>query len=78
MKDSVPEGSPCRISGDEFVCIVKNPDAASFEKKMERLRKTLAENDRIASFGYETGEGKAALKRTVSACGKEGKNHENL
>lgn len=62
LRDSVPEGSPCRISGDEFVCIMKNPDAASFEKKMERLRKTFAENDRIASFGYVTGEGKQIME----------------
>ncbi|MBO4902729.1 MAG: GGDEF domain-containing protein [Lachnospiraceae bacterium] len=62
LTDSVPDGSACRISGDEFVCIVKEPDEASFEKQMDHLRDTLMKNDRIASFGYGTGKGERILE----------------
>ena len=61
LKDSIPNGDICRISGDEFVCIVKITDKNDFAEKMNNLKEVLLRNDRIASFGYETGEGKNIL-----------------
>ena len=58
LKAAIPDGTVCRISGDEFVCIVENVDAESFTEKMEGLGAVLMENDRVASFGYDTGAGK--------------------
>ncbi len=58
LKEAVPNGDVCRISGDEFVCIVKNVDSKDFEEKMKNLEDVLRKNDRIAAFGYDTGEGK--------------------
>ena len=58
LKDTVHEGTVCRISGDEFVCIIKGVSEDSFKKIMDRLGATLKENNRIASFGYDIGEGK--------------------
>lgn len=58
LKTTVPDGEVCRISGDEFVCIVKITDKNDFTEKMNNLKEVLLRNDRIASFGYETGEGK--------------------
>ena len=58
LKDTVPEGTACRISGDEFVCIVKNAEEVAFSVSMKRLSQVLNENDKIAAFGYDFGEGK--------------------
>ena len=58
LKSAVPDGIVCRISGDEFVCIVKNVDTAVFAERMKDLEAVFRRNDRIASFGYDTGEGK--------------------
>ena len=58
LKDAVPEGTVCRISGDEFVCIVKDADIDAFTKMMKKLGDILKENNRVASFGYDIGEGK--------------------
>ena len=40
------------------MCIVKINDKNDFIGKMNILKDVLLKNDRIASFGYETGEGK--------------------
>ena len=58
LKEAVPNADVCRISGDEFVCIVKNVDSKDFEEQMKNLEDVLRKNDRIAAFGYDTGEGK--------------------
>ena len=58
LKDAVPEGTVCRISGDEFVCIVKDAGIEAFTETMKKLGVILKENDRIASLGYDIGEGK--------------------
>ena len=58
LKETVPEGTVFRISGDEFVCIVKDVDSDSFTKIVKRLGEVLRENDRIASFGYDIGKEK--------------------
>ena len=58
LKETVPEGTVFRISGDEFVCIVKDVDSDSFTKIVKRLGEVLMENDRIASFGYDIGKEK--------------------
>lgn len=58
LKEAVPEGTVFRISGDEFVCIVKDADTHAFTKIMKRLGDILSQNDRVASFGYDIGEEK--------------------
>ena len=58
LRESVPEGTVFRISGDEFVCIVKDADTHAFTKIMKRLGDILSQNDRVASFGYDIGEEK--------------------
>ncbi len=58
LKAALPEGTVCRISGDEFVCIVKIVDERDFQEKMTDLGTVIRKNDRIAAFGYDTGEGK--------------------
>ncbi len=58
LKTTVREGTVFRISGDEFVCIVKNAEANAFLDKMKELESVLRKNGRIAAFGYDTGKGK--------------------
>ena len=58
LKEAVPEGTVFRISGDEFVCIVKDADTHAFTKIMKRLGDILSQNDRVASLGYDIGEEK--------------------
>ena len=58
LREAVPEGTVFRISGDEFVCIVKDADTHAFTKIMKRLGDILSQNDRVASFGYDIGEEK--------------------
>ena len=41
LKEAVPEGDVCRISGDEFVCIVKINDKNDFIGKMNILKDVL-------------------------------------
>ncbi len=55
-----PDAEPCRISGDEFVVIVKDPDEKEFEERMKKLSKEFYECDRIASMGYMIGSGSEA------------------
>ena len=58
LNEAVPDGTVCRISGDEFVGIVKNVDIDDFTGKMNGLKDVMRKNGRIASFGYTVGEGK--------------------
>ncbi|MBP5745093.1 MAG: GGDEF domain-containing protein, partial [Lachnospiraceae bacterium] len=58
LKEAVPEGTVFRISGDEFVCIVKDADTNEFTMIMKRLGDILSQNDRVASLGYDIGEEK--------------------
>ena len=58
IKNAVPGGITCRISGDEFVCIVKNVDPDAFADRMKNLEAIMRENDRIAAIGYDAGDGK--------------------
>ncbi len=67
LRDVLTDGTVCRISGDEFVGIIENPEAKGFEEKMNALRETLKLNDRIASFGYETGVGSNFLEVVKAA-----------
>jgi len=51
----------CRVSGDEFIILMKNPSEQYFNEKMEEFKRIIIENDNIASFGYSIGEGKDIL-----------------
>lgn len=62
-----PEGEACRISGDEFVCIVKGMNPEDFRKKMHNFDDIVREEGRIVAFGYETGSGKQFLELVKSA-----------
>ena len=57
LKKTVKFGTACRISGDEFVCIVENVDREDFEYCMTRLKSEVYYNDRIAAVGHDIGMG---------------------
>ncbi len=57
LTKNIKDGAVCRISGDEFVCVVKNQREESFIDMMTILSKALRDHDRIASFGYAVGIG---------------------
>jgi len=67
LKDAVPDWTVCRISGDEFVCIKKNPDTNKFTEMMTNLEEIFQANNRVAAFGYETGSGKDVYSVIKSA-----------
>ncbi len=56
-----------RISGDEFVCILQDPEKMDVPSMVEDLNRYMSDNDRIASIGYETGEGKNVLDLVKAA-----------
>ena len=58
LESAVSGATVCRISGDEFVCIMNNIDNGKFSETMKNLEDIFRANDRIAAFGYETGAGK--------------------
>ena len=62
LSNHVKEGVACRVSGDEFVCIVKNMREEAFNDKMAVLKKAFMDQDRIASMGCSFGTGDAVIK----------------
>lgn len=50
-----------RISGDEFVGIIQDPEKKNIPAMVGDLNRYMSYNDRIASVGCETGEGKNVL-----------------
>ncbi len=62
-----PEGEVCRISGDEFVCIIKNMEDKVFSEKIKTFKDVLNAEGRIAAFGYESGNGSRFLDLVRSA-----------
>ena len=62
LSKHVKEGVACRVSGDEFVCIVKNMREEAFNDKMAVLKKAFMDNDRIASMGCSVGTGDTVIK----------------
>ena len=50
-----PNDFLCRISGDEFVILIKNIDSKTLEIKMHEFADIISKNNDIASFGYSTG-----------------------
>ena len=62
LKESFPQDHVYRISGDEFVVIVRNVDVVQFPAQMQAFADTLKKNDRIASFGFGIGKGNQAFK----------------
>ncbi len=67
ITQAVPDGHVCRISGDEFVCIVEGSDKEAFEKSMSTLRDIFNDNDRVAAMGYDFGIGSNYLEIQKSA-----------
>ena len=67
LKKTVKKGTACRISGDEFVCIVENVDREAFEYSMTRLKSEVLYNDRIAAVGHDIGKGKDFRELVKSA-----------
>ncbi|MCR5829875.1 MAG: GGDEF domain-containing protein [Lachnospiraceae bacterium] len=57
LDESFPDGEVCRISGDEFVVVVRNALQKNFADRMKLLLEKIKANDRIASIGYEIGIG---------------------
>ncbi len=50
-----------RISGDEFVVIIQNQTEKAVSESLSRMKQIIMNNDRIASIGYTTGEGRDIL-----------------
>ncbi len=46
------DGDVCRISGDEFVVMIYGLTEYQMQMRMQRLRKQIDRNNRIASFGF--------------------------
>ncbi len=67
LEKEFPNDDNCRISGDEFVTIIKNVDEEFFNTKIADLKEALSINNSIASFGYAIGDGKMALDVVRSA-----------
>ena len=62
LKDTFSDGEICRVSGDEFVVILKGPDEEKISLRMNDFGEVLFREGRIASYGYEIGNGDDFLK----------------
>ena len=76
LKDSLEKGEVFRISGDEFVCIIKDVKNDEFEGIMGKVSDAIKANDRIMSLGFAIGEGEKIIETVKSAeqmmyCDKE-------
>lgn len=58
IRKGIPTGIPCRISGDEFVCVIENISDQKLSELMDGFRQLLRQNDRIAAVGYAHGQKK--------------------
>ena len=67
LKDAFSDGEICRISGDEFVVILTGADEELFSVRMNDFGEVLFREGRIASYGYEIGNGKEVLELVRSA-----------
>ena len=67
LKDAFSDGEICRISGDEFVVILTGVDEAEISVRMNNFGEVLFKEGRIASYGYEIGDGKDILELVRSA-----------
>lgn len=61
LRSSFPDGIDCRISGDEFVCLLPKVDLERFQSRMDALGVLLRTHNQIASYGYALGSGASAL-----------------
>ncbi|MBP5152738.1 MAG: diguanylate cyclase, partial [Lachnospiraceae bacterium] len=57
LLDAFPDGEVCRISGDEFVCVVRGAEENGFAKRMNSFGKVVMNEERIIAFGYALGTG---------------------
>ncbi|MBO4910869.1 MAG: GGDEF domain-containing protein [Lachnospiraceae bacterium] len=67
LKDTFSDGEICRISGDEFVVILTGVDETKISVRMNYFGEVLFKEGRIASYGYEIGDGKDILELVRSA-----------
>ncbi|MCR5671028.1 MAG: diguanylate cyclase [Butyrivibrio sp.] len=77
---AVPTGVVCRMSGDEFVCVMVNPTQKQFDDSMSALKTILLKNDRIASLGYHMGKVSdlaAVMKTAEEMMYKDKENYYN-
>ncbi len=70
LKKAFPDDEIFRISGDEFVVIEENPDAAGFAEKTGAFAGEIAANGRIGAFGASSGD--AASLREITKAAEEG------
>ncbi|MCR4727554.1 MAG: GGDEF domain-containing protein [Lachnospiraceae bacterium] len=57
LLDAFPDGEVCRISGDEFVCVVRGVEEKEFAKRMDSFGKDVMAENRIIAFGHAQGAG---------------------
>ncbi len=55
LQQEFEDGDVCRISGDEFVVILRDIEKDEFENRVEKFNQIIYKNDRIASLGYAHG-----------------------
>lgn len=61
LRETFPDDSVFRISGDEFVVIIRDVEAEPLQAQMQAFGEILRKKDRIASYGYESGAGNHVL-----------------
>lgn len=64
---SFPDDEVFRISGDEFVIVVRDVTEEEFEARMATFADTLRDNDNVAAFGYDMGDRRDTLDVIKSA-----------
>ena len=62
LTDAFPDGEVYRISGDEFVCVLRDESEERFTIRMNTFRKTVLDTGRIIAFGYAQGRGAQFLQ----------------
>lgn len=70
LKDFFAGHEIYRISGDEFVVLLRGVNGDEAQKMLEEFRRIIYENDRIAAFGYSFGDAQN-ITSTLSAAEKE-------
>ncbi len=62
LREQFPEDESFRISGDEFVSIIRLNEGIDFESRSKHFMKVLAENDHIASLGNSKGRASGLME----------------
>ncbi len=67
LREVFDKGALCRISGDEFVVLLRNVEGSEMEGYSDRLREAIRKNGGIAAFGCAYGKNRMALELVDAA-----------